>query len=222
MDKEAYFTTEGIEKKAGELLSSVSWSRPRHNDLRFNPRRSALLVLDMQAYFLDPHSHAFIPSAPAIVPGLVRLAEAFRRIDRPIILTRHENTRQNAGMMARWWHDLPRPRSAHSHLQPQFAAFNAPILPKSQYDAFYGTDLEHQLHESGIQQVVISGVMTHLCCECTARSAFIRGYEVYFAVDGTATYNEELHRASLLTLSHGFALPVVIAELISEIDSYGH
>jgi bifunctional isochorismate lyase / aryl carrier protein len=56
--------------------------------------------------------------------------------------------------------------------------------------------------------------MTHLCCETTARSAFMRGFEVFFTMDGTATYNEQLHRASLLTLSHGFALPVLMDELL--------
>ena len=121
--------------------------------------------------------------------------------------------------MARWWRDLPGSQFAYSHISQQFAALNAPILPKSQYDAFYGTDLEHRLHESGTQQVVIGGVMTHLCCECTARSAFVRGFEVYFVVDATATYNEELHRASLLTLSHGFVLPVLVEDLVSEINN---
>ena len=65
---------------------------------------------------------------------------------------------------------------------------------------------------------VISGVMTHLCCETTARAAFMRGFEVFFTVDGTATYNEALHRSSLLTLSHGFAIPVLIDELLCDME----
>ena len=47
----------------------------------------------------------------------------------------------------------------------------------------------------------------------------MRGFEVFFTVDGTATYNEELHRASLLTLSHGFAVPVLIDELLQIIEN---
>jgi isochorismate hydrolase len=47
----------------------------------------------------------------------------------------------------------------------------------------------------------------------------MRGFEVFFTIDGTATYNEQLHRASLLTLSHGFAIPVLIAELLHHLES---
>jgi isochorismate hydrolase len=59
--------------------------------------------------------------------------------------------------------------------------------------------------------------MTHLCCETTARSAFMRGLQVFIAVDGTATYSEAFHRASLLNLSHGFALPVLVDEILERL-----
>ena len=78
------------------------------------------------------------------------------------------------------------------------------VLQKKQYDAFHQTDLESILRGRGVEQVVVTGVMTHLCCETTARAAFVRGFEVFFCVDGTATYTEELHHAALLTLTHGF------------------
>ncbi|MES0360330.1 MAG: isochorismatase family protein, partial [Anaerolineales bacterium] len=59
-----------------------------------------------------------------------------------------------------------------------------------------------------------SGVMTHLCCETTARSAFVRGFEVFFVIDGTATYNEDYHMATLLNLAHGFTTPVLTKEVL--------
>ncbi|HDR06062.1 MAG TPA: isochorismatase family protein, partial [Candidatus Coatesbacteria bacterium] len=55
---------------------------------------------------------------------------------------------------------------------------------------------------------------TELCCETTARSAFVRDFDVFFPVDATAAYTEELHRASLLTLAHGFAVPLLTEELL--------
>ena len=183
------------------------------------PGRAALLVLDMQAYFLQPDSHAYVPSAPAIVPGISALLRAFRRAGRPIFFTQHGNTPEDAGMMMQWWRELIKPRSAHSQLIGQLDTSKAFIINKSQYDAFHQTALERRLRVHGTEQVVISGVMTHLCCECTARAAFMRGFEVYFTVDGTATYNEELHRASLLTLSHGFAIPVLIEEIVALLES---
>ncbi|MGB9641195.1 MAG: isochorismatase family protein, partial [Anaerolineales bacterium] len=52
-----------------------------------------------------------------------------------------------------------------------------------------------------------------LCCETTARSAFIRGFEPFFLVDGTATYNSYFHQATLLNLNHGFASLTLCADL---------
>jgi isochorismate hydrolase len=87
-------------------------------------------------------------------------------------------------------------------------------IRKTRYDAFFDTPLESLLNEEEIHQVVIGGLMTHLCCETTARSAFMRGFEVFFLVDGTATYTEDFHRASLLNLAHGFATPILVAEIL--------
>ena len=96
---------------------------------------------------------------------------------------------------------------------PEIDVSTGTLIQKSQYDAFYQTDLEKLLREKDVSQVIICGVMTHLCCETTARSAFMRGFEVFFPVDGTATYNLEFHRASLMNLAHGFAKIVLMKEL---------
>ena len=65
---------------------------------------------------------------------------------------------------------------------------------------------------------MIAGVLTHLCCETTARSAFVRGFKVFFTVDGTATYYEDFHRATLLNLSHGFAVPVLVDDIRKKME----
>jgi isochorismate hydrolase len=92
-------------------------------------------------------------------------------------------------------------------------------VPKHQYDAFHKTDLHELLISHGIKQLAIAGVMTHLCCETTARSAFVQGYEVFFLVDGTATYNRAFHQASLQNIAHGFGLPVLVNEIINKLES---
>ena len=84
----------------------------------------------------------------------------------------------------------------------------ADVIEKTQYDAFYSTKLEEVLCEQGVSQLVVTGVMAHLCVESTVRSAFVRGFEVFVPVDSIATYNMELHTGSLRGLSHGFAVPV--------------
>ena len=93
------------------------------------------------------------------------------------------------------------------------------MIIKSQYDAFMGTDLKKELGDRGVETVIITGVMTHLCCETTARSAFMHGYKVLFAADGTATDRLENHRATLLNLSHGFATPVLMGEMMNALEA---
>jgi isochorismate hydrolase len=92
------------------------------------------------------------------------------------------------------------------------------LLKKRQYDAFYQTNLAKMLRSQAVKQVVICGVMTHLCCETTARSAFVRGFKVFFTIDGTATYREDFHRATLLNLAHGVATPVLVDEILAQMQ----
>jgi isochorismate hydrolase len=209
-----YFTADSIDKKARALLEQLGgYAR----DFRgtFEPDKAALLVIDMQKYFLEPSSHAGLPSAPAIVPGINQLIAEFSKNNRPIIFTRHLNTNQNAGCLGTWWADYIKEDDPASEIIDDFDTSMGIILKKSQYDAFHETELELILHDNGIEQVVITGVMTHLCCETTARTAFVRGFDVFFTIDGTASHDEGCHLSTLLNLSHGFATPVIIQDLLA-------
>jgi bifunctional isochorismate lyase/aryl carrier protein len=210
--KTRYFSTEKIEQEARLMLQKLPAGK-RERVSTFNPKSSALLILDMQSYFLEPASHAFIPSAPAIVPGLKALAESYYANNLPVIFTQHLNSIQDAGSMGTWWKDLIHIENPHSAIIPEFDYSNRFVLRKNQYDAFYETPLEEILKRKKVSQVLISGVMTHLCCETTARSAFVRGFDVFFLVDGTATYNPDHHQATLLNLAHGFATPMLTSEI---------
>ena len=212
--KEPYFLSETIHQESLKMLKKIKSCTDQRN-ITFIPEHSALLILDMQKYFLHESSHAYIPSAPAIIPGIRDLIRTYTTKDIPIIFTRHVNSPQNAKMMGTWWKDLIREKNPLSEITDEFDTTNGLILKKSQYDAFYETRLEDILREKKITQLVICGVMTNLCCETTARSAFVRGLNVFFTVDGTATYNEKFHRATLLNLSYGFAIPVRVSELLA-------
>ncbi len=213
--KETYFTPQTVGEKSQELLQSFDQTRRLNRLERFIPRRSALLVLDLQEYFLHPSSHAFVPSASAIIPGLRSLIDAYSANDWLTVFTRHLNTPQNAGCMASWWRDLITAENPLSGIITALDSSTGVTLIKTQYDAFYNTNLEVLLHERQVTQVVICGVMTHLCCETTARSAFVRGFDVFFTIDGTATYTEAHHQATLLNLMHGFATPVLVTEILA-------
>ena len=194
---------------------------PARADRILQVDRSALLVLDMQRYFLEPDSHAYVPSARATLPNILAMVDAFASKARPVIFTRHLNTPQDAAMMSEWWRDMITGDSDLSEITGVLDTSKGGVLEKSQYDAFYNTTLEEMLQREGVTQLVISGVLTHLCCETTARSAFVRGFEVFFTVDGTATYNQEFHMASLQNLSHGFATPVLVRAVLASIASEG-
>jgi isochorismate hydrolase len=169
----------------------------------------------MQKYFLDPSSHAYIPSGEIIVSGLKKLISLYSRKRLPIIFTLHSNTEENACMMGKWWPKILHEGSPESHILEELEAPEGIIIEKNQYDAFYNTDLEQILKEKNIGQVIICGVMTNICCETTARSAFVRGFEVIFPIDGTATYKEEHHISSLINLSYSCAIPILLDELFS-------
>jgi bifunctional isochorismate lyase/aryl carrier protein len=214
--KESYFTDLSLDLQASELFQQVCEIIDIQK-LEFQPANSALLVLDMQSYFLDPASHAYVPSAGAIVDGILQLIDAFDKQHRPIFFSQHINSAENAGMMSIWWKDLITTENPYHEISPEFDLSVGTLIQKSQYDAFYQTPLQEMLHTGGVTQVVICGVMTHLCCETTARSAFMNGYEVFFPVDGTATYNLAYHRGSLVNLAHGFASLGLVKDLLNVI-----
>lgn len=172
-----------------------------------DPRHSALLVLDLQRFFLDPGSHAFLPAAPRILPAVRELASLFAGAGSPVIYTRHAVAEgESPGRMGDWWGDVVRDGGSDAELADGCGARHAGhLLRKNRYDAFAGTTLASLLADAGITTVVICGVMTHLCCETTARAAFGRGLHVVVTADGTASTDEALHTGALRALSHGFA-----------------
>jgi isochorismate hydrolase len=219
MSKEAYFTSETLNAQSRRMQAALATYRRRHAAQVLHREAAALLVLDMQGYFLQQESHAFVPSAPAIVPGIRRLIKTMGGAGRLVLYSQHVNRAEDAGQMGAWWKDLIDPQAPQSKVIDELEASADRVFVKNQYDAFHGTSLDETLQSRGVHQVVITGVMTHLCCESTARSAFMRGYEVFFAIDGTATYTLAFHEAALLNLAHGFALPVLIDEVVEAFDA---
>lgn len=211
---DAYFTKDNIKAKSQEMINIINSITNKSRKFELIPKNSALIVIDMQKYFLEKTCHAYLPSAEAIIPNIQRLIQAYKSKKLPIIFTKHTNTIQNARMMSKWWDDLIPPESQLSEISSEIDFSNCPVINKNQYDAFIETNLEPILIERKISQIVICGVMTNLCCETTARSAFMRGFEVLFLADGTATKNEYYHIASLLNLAYGFAHIVMTEDIL--------
>jgi len=216
----SYVTTRTIRSKAAGWLERIS--RYNQHRMRLNVAASALLVIDMQMFFLDPASPTYVCGGPAALPTVKRLTAAFRAAGRPVIFTRHVHHPNGCdlGIMGWWWEGKCLEGSVESEIHPDLAPLpGEKVVFKHRYSAFFNTDLETVLRCLKIEDLVVSGIMTNLCCESTARDAYFRDYRVFIPADGTATITEELHLASLLNLAFGFAFVTTGDRLIAQLKN---
>lgn len=208
MRTEAYLTEINREEMVQKWLSSINRKR------KWQPGsgRSALLILDMQRFFTYEKSHAYIPSSKAIIPVISTIVEVFKG---PIFLTRHIQPEDDSNLMTHWWKD--RIEGEPSELHPLIAGIDGELIFKEHYSGFFDTELHQYLQELEVDSLIITGVMTDLCCETTAREAFMRGYRVYFIADGTATATEDRHTATLGSIATGFGEVISSRELMSQL-----
>jgi nicotinamidase-related amidase len=202
----SYVTVDTLAEKTRKWLREIA---PYNTQtMEINAARAALLVVDMQKFFLDPASPSFTAGGPAIVPTIQTLIAAFRRAGRPVIFTRHVHhpDRIDAGIMEWWWEGMCIEGTPESEIHDALAPLpNEKVILKHRYSAFYNTDLETILRCLKIEDLVITGIMTNMCCESTARDAYFRDYRIFFPADGTGSVNEKMHVASLMNLAFGFA-----------------
>ncbi len=215
MNKENYFTSENAIQKISEWKNLCDEIK-QHKPFKFSPDNAALLIIDMQKVFLSPDSHAFIPSAPYILPNIRLLIGQFALKNLPIIFTRHITDVSPSNIMNKWWNDPIKVEEEKSEITTDLNTSNGIILQKHQYSGFRDTELDQMLRDKGVTKLVITGVLTHLCCETTVRDAFMQGYEVYFPFDASASYTESLHLGSLQAISHGFGICTSTKSLLSE------
>jgi nicotinamidase-related amidase len=120
--------------------------------------------------------------------------------------------------MGWWWNDMIIEGSPESEIHRDLAPLpHEKVILKHRYSAFYHTDLETILRCLKVEDLVICGVMTNLCCESTARDAFYRDFRVFFPADGTASVSEEMHVATLMNLAYGFAVISSVGDIIKQV-----
>jgi nicotinamidase-related amidase len=217
---DCYTTAATIERQAEAWLERVApYNRA---ELVLEAGKAALLVVDMQKFFLDPASPTYTCGGQAVMPAVHRLLDAFRRLGRPIIYTKHVHAadRSDAGILGWWWEGMCVEGSPESEVADEIAPLaGEKVIQKRRYSAFYNTDLETLLRCLKVEDLVISGIMTNMCCESTARDAYYRDYRVFFPADATGSINEELHLASLLNLALGFACITTTSKLLSQLGA---
>lgn len=221
MKKDNYFTIENRATKTAEWQDILSNYYSKNKNFQFTIENSALLIIDMQEYFLNPSSHAYLPAAEAIIDPIKKLQQEFEKRENPVFFTRYglNPDKNQANIMRRWWKGALSTEDSLYTISPKFEVKEEFVYDKDTYDTFLGTNLAFLLDKMGYTSVVITGVTTHLCCENTARSAFNYGFEVYLPVDCMATYTEELHLNSLKAASHGFGIPITSNEILELIEN---
>lgn len=215
-----YVTDDTLKEKSQYWLKKIELFN-RHR-MGLNKDKAALLVIDMQKFFLNPKSPTFTCGGLAILPNVKLLIETFRKANRPVIYTCHVHhpDRIDAGIMGWWWEGMCVEGSPESEVHEDIAPLShEKVIFKHRYSSFYNTDLETILRCMEIEDLVISGIMTNMCCESTARDAYYRDYRIFFLADGTGSINEEMHTASLLNLAFGFAYITTTESVLQQIQT---
>jgi isochorismate hydrolase len=194
--EEYYVTPSSIKAKTAEWRTQIAC----YNVHRMKPdlERSCLLVVDMQNFFLDSQSPTFTPGGLAVLPNVAL----------PVIYTAHmhKSKKLDGGILGWWWEGMIIEGTKEAEIHPDLTPLpEEKVICKHRYSAFYNTDLEIVLRCLDVKDLVITGVMSNLCCESSARDAYFRDYRVFFLMDATGTVNEELHMATLKNLAYGFA-----------------
>lgn len=170
----------------------------RHREI--NPSKCALLVIDVQKRFQS----VTVP----ILPTVNRTITLCRSVHIPIIFIRHVDD-PNYKALRDFWGDLKDGPFFEDPTNDFLSGLSIEegdvVLEKATYSAFQGTGLEEKLKEMGVEEVIITGVNTNICCETSARIAFVKGFRVFFSTDATNTFSDELRDAALTNLAFAFA-----------------
>jgi ureidoacrylate peracid hydrolase len=195
-----------------EIVERVMARRGRlHLYDKLDPKRTALLVIDMQNAFVAPGAPVEVPAARGIVAPINRLAAALRKRGVPVIWVVHENAkggRDWAGFFDAFVAPGKREQAAAAlergaklqSLWPELVVAPEDLrVPKNRYSAFIGnaSSLEGVLRERSVDTLLIAGTKTNVCCECTARDAMMLDFRVVLLSDCTAALSDEEQRATL-------------------------
>ncbi|MBI4803393.1 MAG: isochorismatase family protein [Elusimicrobia bacterium] len=204
-----------MKKRAADGMEKKS---PRARTLPFDWTRAALLVVDMQEFFLDPDSPAYMPQAKSALANAVRLARFFRERGRPVLFTAHahEDPAADGGLMALWWKKVCRAGTPEAEVSALLSPRGGDVFLKCRYSAFTNLKLAERLRALDVDSLVVAGLKTNLCVESTVRGAFDLGFMCIAAGDAMAARTRELHLASLGSMADGFAMVRATGEILSE------
>jgi nicotinamidase-related amidase len=195
---------------------------------RFEPRESALVVIDMQEFYVRD-----VPTAVAIIPNINRLARAFRERGGHVAWVSMEAgeggrslwpvyhdyffTPENA---ARHRDNLTRGASGHALRSDLDTRPGDMYANKRRFSAFLPppySDLPQLLEARGVRNVAIAGMLTNFCCETSARDAMLLDYRVAMVSDANAARFEDDHSVGFQTVYQSFGDVVSVDEMLGGI-----
>ncbi|MNS25814.1 Isochorismatase [compost metagenome] len=157
--------------------------------------RAALLVHDMQRYFMRPYAPDAEP-LPGLIVNIARLIAAARSAGVPVFYTAQqgEQDRRDRGLQADLWGPGMSRAPEHQDILPELAPEPGDLpLVKHRYSAFQRSNLETLMRARGRDQLIVCGVYAHIGCQLTAAEAFQRDIEPFFVADALGDFSREKH-----------------------------
>ncbi len=183
---------------------------------KFDPTKTALVVIDMQNFFV-----AEVETAISICPNIDLLADAVRdkggvvawvqltvadEIDGPSLWPIYHDYFFTPEKMEAHKNGLAKGSEGHA-LFPDLIVNKKDIITlKSRFSTFIqgSSDLHDRLQEKGIENLLIAGTATNFCCETSARDAMMIGYRAVMVSDANAARYDEDHLAGLTSIWQSF------------------
>jgi ureidoacrylate peracid hydrolase len=177
-----------------------------------DPAKTALVVVDMQNAFMLPGvAHALCPMAEKIVPNVNRLAQAVRQTGGTVVWIK---TTFEDDALKTWstYFEMVTPQqgakriaalTAGSKGHEIWAALEVRpedvVVEKNRFSAFIqgSSNLAEIMRGRSVDTVLVTGTVTNVCCESTARDAMMLNFKTIMVTDGNAAVTDEDHNASL-------------------------
>lgn len=173
-------------------------------------RRAALIVVDMVPFFVEESGYC-----RGILPNIIRLADALRTAGGTVAWVVPSSDQPHPDLTREFFGDeIAEVFRASGGAGPISGKVWAGLSPeaedlyfeKSAYSAFFpgSSDLPDVLRARGIDTVLITGTLTNICCESSARDAYASGFRVVFVADATAATRDQDHNATLHNIYRSF------------------
>ncbi|MCY4397326.1 MAG: cysteine hydrolase [Rhodospirillaceae bacterium] len=222
-----------------EIVDRVLARRGRfHLFDSLDPAETALLVIDMQATFVEPGSPAEVPASRGIVAPINALTREARRLGVTVIWINHANAHNSrasdwemffdhfvAADVRRRTVESLAPDGAGQQVWRELDVDSDDLkVIKNRYSALIpgSSSLERVLRSHGIRNLLIAGTKTNVCCEATGRDAMMMDYRTVMVSDCLAALSDDEHRASLETFIQQFGDVMASAEVLAVLQNRGN